>query len=338
MSKNLLVTGGAGFIGSAFVRLAIEQGYKVIVLDALTYAGHLKNISDVLSDDQCVFIHDRIENYSKVIELLKKHSISAVVNFAAESHVDNSISSPTAFVDTNIKGTFILLEAVREYLSSSNNHQNFRYVQVSTDEVYGTLTDEGFFTESTPMAPNSPYSATKAAADLLVRAWFHTYKIPTITTNCSNNYGPRQFPEKLIPRMIQNAISGEILPVYGQGLNVRDWIHVEDHVQGILLALEKGQPGETYCFGGASERTNIHVVQEICKYLNKIRTKQTGSYELQIRHVEDRKGHDYRYAIDDSKAMSQLGFSRKYKSFEDGLKSTIDWYLSNENWFDSLKK
>lgn len=335
--KTIIVTGGAGFIGSAFVRLSLKKNYKVIVLDALTYAGHRPNLAEVESSPNFEFVHGNIKDYDLVLNLLQKNKVNAIVHFAAESHVDNSINGPAVFVETNINGTFSLLESSRTFVRSGEAPADFRFVHVSTDEVFGELGPTGKFSETTPYAPNSPYSASKAGSDFLVRAWHETYGLNTVTTNCSNNYGPRQFPEKLIPRMITTALREEFLPVYGKGLNIRDWIHVEDHSRGVLLALEKGVSGQTYCFGGDSERTNLHVVETLCAQLDKIRPRKNGeSYSKLIRFVEDRQGHDFRYAIDDSKAAKELGFSREYKNFEAGLEATIKWYLENEAWLASV--
>jgi dTDP-glucose 4,6-dehydratase len=327
---SLLVTGACGFIGSSFVRQAVNQGYKVIVLDALTYAGHKENLEGVLHE----LVVGNIQDEALVKNLLKTHSVQGLINFAAESHVDRSITGPSAFIETNIQGTFNLLSCAYEYWKTldENKKKDFRYVQISTDEVYGSLGSTGKFNETLPYKPNSPYSASKAAADHLVRAWFHTYGLPTITTNCSNNYGPRQFPEKLIPHMIACALESKPLPVYGDGGNVRDWIHVEDHCDGILLALTKGQPGSTYCFGGNAERNNLDVVKTICKELDQLLPRgDHKSYGDLITFVTDRLGHDRRYAIDDTFAQKKLGFKRKY-NFENGLKNTIQWYLDNTAW------
>jgi dTDP-glucose 4,6-dehydratase len=328
--SSLLVTGACGFIGSSFVRQAVNQGYKVIVLDALTYAGHRENLEGVSHE----LIVGNIKDEALVRDLLKSHSIQGLINFAAESHVDRSITGPSAFIETNIQGTFNLLSCAYEYWKNLDEQikENFRYVQISTDEVYGSLGPTGKFDETLPYKPNSPYSASKAAADHLVRAWFHTYGLPTITTNCSNNYGPRQFPEKLIPHMIACALASKPLPVYGDGGNVRDWIHVEDHCDGILLALTKGQPGSTYCFGGNAERNNLDVVKTICKELDQLLPRgDHKSYGDLITFVTDRLGHDRRYAIDDAFAQKELGFKRRY-TFENGLKNTIQWYLDNTAW------
>lgn len=338
---RLLVTGAAGFIGSAFVRQALKQNYKVVILDALTYAGHMESINDILKPGEVDFVKSDIKSLDENLAIMSKYKVDAVVNFAAESHVDNSISGPRAFIETNVIGTFSMLEASRSYFNtlSAEAKKNFRYIQISTDEVYGSLGETGKFHELLQYQPNSPYSASKAASDHLARAWFHTYKLPTITTNCSNNYGPRQFPEKLIPVMITKCLKQEALPVYGNGGNIRDWIHVDDHSNGILLALQKGQPGETYCFGGNSERNNLQVVNSICATLDQIKPRaDKKSYKEQISFVQDRAGHDWRYAIDDTKAQKELGFKRKYTQFEDGLKDTILWYLDNMKWVESVKK
>ncbi len=330
---NLLVTGGAGFIGSAFVLQSAARGDKVIVLDAMTYAADEANLAGV----KCTLVKGDICNGQLVLKLLNEHKIDAVVNFAAESHVDNSISSPSVFITTNINGTYSMLEASREYWNklTDDKKAKFRYVQISTDEVFGDLelNEDTKFTEETSYNPSSPYSSSKAAGDLLALAWHRTYGFPVIVTNCSNNYGPRQFPEKLIPHMISCALDGKNLPVYGDGKNVRDWIHVEDHCNGVHLALTKGNVGETYCFGGNAEKANLELVNILCKTLDKVSPRADGkSYKSQITFVKDRAGHDRRYAIDDNKAVKQLGFTRKY-NFDDGLKSTIEWYLSN-NKFD----
>ena len=339
--NTIIVTGGAGFIGSSFVDLLMNKGLSVVVIDSLTYAGRLENLKNHQNNPLFQFEKLDICNQQAVFDLFTKHKARALVNFAAESHVDNSISGPRPFIDTNITGVFALLEAARAYWQNLNDsdQSQFRYLQVSTDEVFGELGDVGKFTETTPYKPSSPYSASKAAGDHLVRAWHHTYGLPTLVTNCSNNYGPRQFPEKLIPRMITCALNGETLPVYGKGENVRDWIHVEDHCQGVWLALQKGEVGETYCFGGNSERKNLDVVKRICHTLDELKARSDGkSYEDQIGFVTDRAGHDWRYAIDDSKAEKQLGFTRKYRNFEDGLTQTISWYLDNGEWLKTIKE
>lgn len=343
MSKTLLVTGAAGFIGSNFVDLALARGYKVVALDALTYAGHLENLADAKNKPGFTFVQGKIQDRALVERLLADHAVDWVANFAAESHVDKSITGPRDFIETNINGTFELLTAARAYYEglAAPKRADFRFLHVSTDEVFGTLGETGAFTETTPYAPNSPYSASKAASDLLVRAWHHTYGLPTLTTNCSNNYGPRQFPEKLIPHMIYCALQGRGLPVYGQGLNVRDWIHVSDHAAGVLLALERGRVGETYCFGGRSERKNIDVVRAIAAVLDELKPRAAGgsaggSYASQIEYVTDRPGHDLRYAIDDTKAEKELGFTRKFARFEQGLRATVEWYLGNSAWAQAV--
>jgi dTDP-glucose 4,6-dehydratase len=335
-----LITGAAGFIGSQAVREALKQGFAVTIYDLLTYAGHRINVADLVDSERCRFVQGDIGDFNLLLKTLRDDKISGVMNFAAESHVDNSINGPLPFIKTNILGTFNLLEACREYVKSSGlTADQFRFLHVSTDEVFGELEDTGYFTEATAYAPNSPYSASKASSDHLVRAWHHTYKLNTVITNCSNNYGPRQFPEKLIPVMITNALAEKALPVYGEGLNVRDWIHVEDHVRGIFLAYQKGQSGESYCFGGRSERKNIDVVKAICSSLDKIRPRKNGlPYAELISYVTDRAGHDWRYAIDDTKAEQELGFVREYKNFEVGLDHTVRWYLDNSKWLDIIRE
>ncbi len=336
---SLLVTGGAGFIGSAFVRHALANGARVVVLDAFTYAGHRANIEECLEGESCQVVEGNICNFELVKKLFDEFQFDGVAHFAAESHVDNSIQGPGAFVETNMKGTFTLLEVARNYWHSlaESKKGDFRFLHVSTDEVFGELGETGKFSETTPYQPRSPYSATKAASDHLVRAWHHTYGLPTIVTNCSNNYGPRQYPEKMIPRMIRCALQGEPLPVYGKGENIRDWIHVEDHCRGIWLALTQGKPGETYCFGGRSERKNIDIVKLICKMLDQMKPRKDGrSYEEQISFVTDRLGHDWRYAIDDAWAEKSLGFSRQYERFEKGLEETVKWYLDHPEWAETV--
>ena len=339
--KTLLVTGGAGFIGSSFVAQAVVRGQHVVVLDKLTYAGHPANlewINRTAPKGRYELVIGDICDEELVAQLLGTHRPDAVVHFAAESHVDNSIASAAEFIRTNINGSYNLLEKSRHYWQGldASAKEKFRFIQVSTDEVYGSLGNTGKFSESTPMQPNSPYSASKAAGDHLARAWFHTYGLPTIVTNCSNNYGPRQHVEKLIPRMISCALAGKPLPVYGQGQNVRDWIHVEDHCRGVYLGLIKGMPGETYCFGGNSERRNLDVVHAICDTLASLYQEEPRDYRALIAFVEDRLGHDWRYAIDDSKAQHELGFTREYADFESGLKATVEWYLANQHWCELI--
>lgn len=337
--KTILVTGGAGFIGSSFVAQAVERGEKVIVLDALTYAGHKENLAWISQEKGSYqLVEGNICDGDLVASLLKEHQVNAVVHFAAESHVDNSITDPAAFIHTNIVGSYTMLQAGREYWEglSGDTKDAFRFVHVSTDEVFGSLGETGKFTPESPAQPNSPYSASKAASDHLARAWFHTYGFPVITTNCSNNYGPRQFPEKLIPHMITQALSGKTLPVYGDGKNIRDWIHVEDHANGVFLALTKGESGGVYLFGGNAEKTNIDLVNTLCETLDELKPKADGtSYKTQIKFVVDRLGHDRRYAIDDSKSESALGFKRHY-TLEKGLRATIKWYLDNGTWCEAV--
>lgn len=335
----ILVTGAAGFIGSSFVKMPHLKSKTLIAVDSLTYAGHLPNLLPESENPQFLLSTSSIEDYATTLNLLQEHGVNTIVNFAAESHVDNSINGPEVFVQTNVVGTLRLLEAARHYFQelSLDAKKNFRFLHVSTDEVFGELGETGKFSEITPYDPSSPYSATKAASDHLVRAWHKTYGLPTIVTNCSNNYGPRQFPEKLIPRMILCALNEQPLPVYGRGENIRDWIHVEDHCHGIWLALTKGTPGETYCFGGDSERRNIDVVKAVCEIMDELKPRANGkSYRELITFVEDRLGHDWRYAIDDSKVQRELGFTRRYSKFEDGLLETVKWYLDNSEWIQSV--
>lgn len=332
--KTLLVTGGAGFIGANFVLQMVANGLRVINLDKLTYAGNLDTLESLNGNDKHVFVQGDIGDQAQVASLLQKHKPDAVVNFAAESHVDRSIDGPAAFVHTNVVGTLGLLEATRDYWRGleGSGKDSFRFLHVSTDEVYGSLGDEGKFTETTPYAPNSPYSASKAASDHLVRAFHHTYGLPTLTTNCSNNYGPFQFPEKLIPLVIQKALAGEPLPVYGDGLNIRDWLYVGDHCSAIHRVLEGGRVGETYNVGGNAERTNITVVKTICALLDARKPLADGrKRESLITYVKDRPGHDRRYAIDSSKLQRELGWQPSH-TFESGIEETVDWYLANQPW------
>ncbi len=329
-----LVTGGAGFIGGNFVLRAVADGVRVINLDALTYAGNLDTLASLADNPDHVFVHGNIGDTALVASLLAEHRPDAVLNFAAESHVDRSIDGPGAFIQTNVVGTLGLLEAVRDHWRSLPDaaRQNFRFLHVSTDEVYGSLGETGKFTETTPYAPNSPYSASKAASDHLVRAFHHTYGLPTLTTNCSNNYGPYHFPEKLIPLIIQRALAGEPLPVYGDGRNVRDWLFVGDHCAAIRRVLQKGKPGETYNVGGNAERQNIEVVETICRLLDERHPRSDGKpRSSQIIFVADRPGHDRRYAIDASKLRDELGWEPRH-TFEQGIAETVDWYLENQAW------
>jgi dTDP-glucose 4,6-dehydratase len=332
--KTWLVTGGAGFIGGNFVLDAVAAGIRVVNLDLLTYAGNPDTLAPLGGNTDHVFVQGDIGDRALVARLLQEHQPDAIVNFAAESHVDRSIDGPAEFVQTNVVGTLGLLECARDYWRALPEARQaaFRFLHVSTDEVYGSLGDEGKFTETTPYAPNSPYSASKAASDHLVRAFHHTYGLPVLTTNCSNNYGPYQFPEKLIPLVIAKAVAGEPLPVYGDGRNVRDWLFVRDHCDAIRRVLEAGRVGETYNVGGNAERENIVVVETICRLLDERRPREDGQPRAsQITYVRDRPGHDRRYAIDASKIESELGWTPSV-SFEDGIARTVDWYLGNTEW------
>jgi dTDP-glucose 4,6-dehydratase len=329
-----LVTGGAGFIGGNFVLDAVKRGIRIVNLDALTYAGNRDTLSTLDGDPEHVFVHGDIGDGALVAELLATHKPDAVINFAAESHVDRSIDGPAAFVQTNVVGTLALLEAVRDYWRglAAPERDAFRFLHVSTDEVYGSLGDTGRFTEETAYAPNSPYSASKAASDHLVRAFHHTYGLPVLTTNCSNNYGPYQFPEKLVPLIIARALAGEPLPIYGDGRNVRDWLYVGDHCAAIRAVLHGGRVGETYNVGGDAEMQNIDVVNVICKLLDQRRPRSDGlPRSSQITYVADRPGHDRRYAIDASKLHDELGWQPAH-SFEQGISDTVDWYLEHQDW------
>ena len=333
-----LVTGGAGFIGGNFVLRAVAQGVKVINLDALTYAGNLDTLASLQGNPLHVFTQGDIGDRDLVAQLLAAHQPDAVVNFAAESHVDRSIDGPGAFIQTNVVGTLGLLESARDYWKAlaGERRERFRLLHVSTDEVYGSLGDTGKFTEATPYAPNSPYSASKAASDHLVRAFHHTYGLPVLTTNCSNNYGPYHFPEKLIPLIIARALAGEPLPVYGDGRNVRDWLFVGDHCSAIRTVLEKGRVGETYNVGGNAEKQNIEVVHTVCALLDARAPREDGQpRSSQITFVADRPGHDRRYAIDASKLRDELGWEPAY-TFEQGIAETVDWYLSNQDWVERV--
>ena len=337
----LLITGGAGFIGSNFVLdwLADPVADSVVNLDKLTYAGNLANLKTLSADNRHIFVQGDIGDYDLVLSLLKKYAVRTVINFAAESHVDRSIHGPGDFIQTNMVGTFNLLEAVRAYYSefSQEEKKSFRFLHVSTDEVYGSLSPtDPAFTETNTYEPNSPYSASKAASDHLVRAWHHTYGLPVLTTNCSNNYGPYHFPEKLIPLVILNALAGKPLPIYGDGQQIRDWLYVKDHCSAIRRVLEAGKLGETYNVGGWNEKPNLEVVNTICTILDELRPKSDGSsYASQITYVKDRPGHDRRYAIDATKLERELGW-KPAETFNTGIRKTVEWYLDNQEWTDGV--
>ncbi len=345
---SILVTGGAGFIGSNFVRhLLAHTRARVCVVDKLTYAGSLRNLDDCLGDTRLHFVQADIRDRRAIGAVFREHRPDRVVNFAAETHVDRSIDGPDAFVETNLVGTFELLEVTRLAHRERDEEERarFRFLHVSTDEVYGSLGPVGLFSEETTYAPNSPYAATKAGADHLVRAYLHTYGLPTLLTNCSNNYGPNQFPEKLIPLMTLNAIEGRPLPIYGDGQNVRDWLFVEDHCEGILLALERGRVGEKYNIGGGNERTNLQIVDRLCETLEDLlpadenpalRAQGIGTYAALRRFVSDRPGHDRRYAIDATKIRKELGWTPRH-AFEQGLVRTVQWYLENREWCEAVQ-
>ena len=336
--KTLLITGGCGFIGSNLVRSCLQGGYRVVNFDKLTYAGNRSSLADLEGDPNYTFIQGDICDAELIRGLFEKYRPAAVLHLAAESHVDRSIDSPDEFIQTNIVGTFRLLSAALDYFKSleEGEKEHFRFLHVSTDEVFGSLGPEGFFKETTPYDPRSPYSASKASSDHLVRAFYHTYGLPVLVTNCSNNYGPYQFPEKLIPLIINSAIRGNSLPVYGDGMNIRDWLYVEDHCEAIRLVLERGKPGETYNIGGYSEKANMEIVRTLCRILDELRPREDGiSYEEQITFVKDRPGHDRRYAIDASKIQKDLGWKPK-NTFESGIKRTVRWYLDNQEWVEDV--
>lgn len=339
MMKTLLVTGGAGFIGGNFVLRSLqkEQDLRIVNLDVLTYAGNLDTLTSLESNDRHVFVHGDIGDKQLLERLLADYRPQAIVNFAAESHVDRSIEGPSVFVRTNVQGTLNLLETANRFWNNgqSEHGSDFRFLHVSTDEVYGSLGSEGKFHETTPYAPNSPYAASKAAADHLVRAFHHTYGLPTLTTNCSNNYGPYQFPEKLVPLIILNALQRKPLPIYGDGLQVRDWLFVSDHVDAIHTVLDGAAPGSVYNIGGNSEKTNLDIVDAICDAVDQRRPDSGPARRSLKTHVTDRPGHDRRYAIDCSKLKNDLGWEPA-KTFEQGLRETVDWYLDNTIWTDRV--
>jgi dTDP-glucose 4,6-dehydratase len=332
---KLLVTGGAGFIGSAVVRQAVARGHTVINLDALTYAACLDNVASVDNSPLYAFEQADIRDRAALDAVFDRHSPDAVMHLAAESHVDRSIDGPGDFVETNVTGTFNLLEAARRYWVGKDRPQGFRFHHISTDEVFGTLGAVGQFTEDTPYAPNSPYSASKAASDHLVRAWHETYGLPIVMTNCSNNYGPFHFPEKLIPVVILNALAGKPIPIYGAGLNVRDWLFVEDHADALLTVLERGANGRSYNIGGENEATNLELVHKICGLLDELHPSGAPHARL-ITHVTDRPGHDARYAIDPTRIRTELGW-RPSVTLDQGLKRTVEWFLANESWWRPLQ-
>jgi dTDP-glucose 4,6-dehydratase len=337
---TLLITGGAGFIGSALIRLLIrETDYRVVNVDKLTYAGNLESLTEVVGDPRYSFERADICDVAGMRDIFERYAPNAVVHLAAESHVDRSIDGPAEFIQTNVVGTLILLQESLRYWRQLDGRQQraFRFVHISTDEVFGSLGAEGFFTEQTPYAPNSPYSASKAGSDHLVRAWYHTYGLPTVTTNCSNNYGPYQFPEKLIPLMIQNARRGKPLPVYGRGENVRDWLYVDDHARALVCALERGSPGHAYNVGGNNEWKNLNVVRAICDLIDELAPNPAiGSHRELITFVTDRPGHDARYAIDARKIREELGWTPR-ETFETGLRKTVQWYLDNREWAERVQ-
>lgn len=331
--KTLLVTGGAGFIGSAVVRQLINHSdYHVVNIDKLTYAGNLESLKEISHDPRYTFEQVDICDKEQIKRIFASYQPVGILHLAAESHVDRSIVGPGEFIQTNIVGTFNLLDCAREYYSQLADKSQFKFVHISTDEVFGSLGDEGYFVETTPYDPRSPYSASKASSDLLVKAWFHTYDFPVVITNCTNNYGPYHFPEKLIPLVINNALQGKDLPIYGKGDNIRDWLYVDDHAKGIILAFEKGQLGESYCIGGHNERTNLQVVEGICQILDELSPRSDAkSYLEQITYVTDRAGHDFRYAMDPTKIQTELGWQPE-ENFATGIKKTVQWYLDNQEW------
>lgn len=332
---KILITGGAGFIGSAVARQAVRDGHDVVVVDALTYAGCLDNLEPISNAPNYVFEQANICDAAAINDLFTRHAPDVVMHLAAESHVDRSIDGPADFMQTNIMGTFQMLESARAYWLANDRPENFRFHHISTDEVYGTLGETGLFTEDTPYAPNSPYSASKAASDHLVRAWAETYGLPVVLTNCSNNYGPYHFPEKLIPVVIIKALAGDAIPVYGKGENVRDWLYVEDHADALLTVVQKGALGRTYNIGGENEATNIDLVRMICALLDELRPAKKTYADL-ITFVTDRPGHDLRYAIDPSRIRDELGW-RPSVTLEQGLRKTVQWYLDNEQWWRNLQ-
>ena len=331
---KILITGGAGFIGSAVVRLAIARGHHVVNLDALTYAANLENVAKAAQSDRYAFEQTDIRDRAALDRILAQHRPDAIMHLAAESHVDRSIDGPAAFVETNVIGTFNMLEAARAYWTAQGRLDNFRFHHISTDEVFGSLGETGQFTEITPYDPRSPYSASKAGSDHLVRAWAETYGLPVVLTNCSNNYGPYHFPEKLVPVVILKALSGQPIPVYGDGGNVRDWLYVEDHADALLLVLEKGRVNRSYNIGGENEATNIDLVRTICAHMDDLHPQGAPHADL-ITFVTDRPGHDRRYAIDPTRIRTELDW-RPSVTVEEGLRRTVEWYLANRDWWQPL--
>jgi dTDP-glucose 4,6-dehydratase len=331
---KLLITGGAGFIGSAVVRQAITKGHQVVNLDALTYAANLANLDAINGSNLYAFEQADIRDRAALDRVFAQHQPDAVMHLAAESHVDRSIDGPAAFIETNVTGTFNLLESARAYWATKGKPAAFRFHHISTDEVFGTLGSEGQFDETTPYAPNSPYSASKAASDHLVRAWGETYGLPVLISNCSNNYGPYHFPEKLIPVVILNALQGKPIPIYGQGLNIRDWLYVEDHADALLTVVTQGKPGRTYAIGGENEVTNIDLVHRLCALMDELHP-ETAPHARLITHVTDRPGHDARYAINPARMRNELGW-RPSVTLDQGLRATVAWYLANRDWWQPL--
>ena len=332
---KILVTGGAGFIGSAVVRLAIARGHFVINVDVLTYAACLENVASVADHPNYAFERVDIRDRASLEDVFTKHTPDTVMHLAAESHVDRSIDGPVDFIETNVNGTFNMLEAARSHWQARGKPEGFRFHHISTDEVFGSLGSAGMFTEDTPYDPRSPYSASKASSDHLVSAWHETYGLPVVLTNCSNNYGPYHFPEKLVPVVILNALAGKPLPIYGDGANIRDWLYVEDHADALLLVLEKGELGRSYNIGGENELTNLELVKTLCEILDRLQPRDNGSYTDLITFVTDRPGHDARYAIDPSRIRDELGW-RPSVTVEEGLEKTVQWYLDNAKWWEPL--
>lgn len=334
---KILLTGGAGFIGSAVARIAIQRGHTIVNVDALTYAACINNLKSISNHPNYFFEHADISDFQKIKSIFFLHKPDWVMHLAAETHVDRSIDKPSEFLKTNVIGTYNMLNAALDYWKSSDYNKNFRFHHISTDEVFGSLSidSNNLFTEQTPYDPRSPYSASKASSDHFVRAWNKTFGLPILITNCSNNYGPYQFPEKLIPVVILNALEEKFIPVYGNGSNIRDWLYVDDHVNALLLVLEKGSIGQSYNIGAKNERTNMHIIKTLCLILDRLRPKKTGSYTDLIKFVDDRPGHDARYAIDPNLIISELGW-KPYMSLEKGLEKTVKWYIDNKDWWKSL--